>query len=44
MAGDAAAAQLSLFGPATASSAVISECGRYRYELIRRWGTGSRLA
>ncbi|AMQ67013.1 DUF1643 domain-containing protein [Mycolicibacterium fortuitum] len=25
------------------NSAVISECGRYRYELIRRWGDGPLL-
>lgn len=25
------------------SSAIISECGKYRYELRRKWGEGSRL-
>lgn len=35
--------QLDLFGPEPVSSAVISECGRYRYELTRRWGPGPLL-
>lgn len=35
--------QLDLFGPEPISSAVISECGRYRYELVRRWGPGPLL-
>ncbi|QRY48122.1 DUF1643 domain-containing protein [Mycolicibacterium boenickei] len=35
--------QLGLFTDAVASSAVISGCGRYRYELIRRWDDGPLL-
>lgn len=34
------ASQLDLFSSETVCGAVISECGRYRYELTRRWVDG----